>query len=105
MGELERHRAHSVKLNDLCWALAELLGDIPAGRLIHEGPEDPMEYIPRLKALIEGEWEPGRWWNVVGPDGKLWCGTSDEDEARSHMRPGDELHRQWVRHETEWRTA
>lgn len=49
------------------------------------------------------EWEPGRWWRVIAPDGSLWCETSDEDEARGHMRPGDTLFRQWQRPEYEWR--
>lgn len=47
-------------------------------------------------------WEPGRWWSVIGPDGKLWCGTSDEDEARRAVRPGDCLRRQEVRTEERW---
>jgi len=49
------------------------------------------------------DWEPGRWWRVVAPDGSLWCETSDEDEARAAVRPGDELQRQWRRLEQEWR--
>ena len=69
------------------------------------------------------EWEPGRWWRVEGPDPdcakchgdpeythtprayseeigtypcgcrSLLCETSDEDEARASMRPGDTLYR------------
>jgi hypothetical protein len=48
-------------------------------------------------------WQPGRWWRVLAPDGSLWCETSDEDEARSAMRPGDVLQRFWQRTLTEWR--
>ena len=44
------------------------------------------------------EWEPGRWWRVEGPDRELWCETSDEEEARESMRPGDTLYRLF-----EWR--
>jgi hypothetical protein len=50
-----------------------------------------------------GEWQRGRWWKVLAPDGSLWCGTSDEDEARDSMRPGDRLFKLWYREESEWR--
>lgn len=49
------------------------------------------------------EWEPGRWWRVIAPDGSLWCETSDEREAREAVRPGDELQRIWQRPQYEWR--
>lgn len=49
------------------------------------------------------EWEKGRWFNVVDSDGNLWCGTSDEEEARNSMRPGDTLYQQWRKTEFEWR--
>ena len=49
------------------------------------------------------EWERGRWFRVLAPDGSLWCETSDGREAVTHMRPGDELWKQWRREETEWR--
>ncbi|UHJ58627.1 hypothetical protein LT337_32790 (plasmid) [Mycolicibacterium fortuitum] len=48
-------------------------------------------------------WEPGRWWRVVTPDGQLWCETSDEDDARARVRPGDTLERLWRCVEEEWR--
>lgn len=48
-------------------------------------------------------WEPGRWWRVTAPDGQLWCETSDEDEARRSVRPGDTLERLWRCVEEEWR--
>ena len=50
-------------------------------------------------------WRPGRWWRVNGPDGELWCETSDEQGARDAMRPGDTLLRLWYRlvDEDEWR--
>lgn len=51
----------------------------------------------------KGEWFRGRWWRVIGPDGELWCETSDEDEARESMRPGDKIQRIWEREDREWR--
>jgi hypothetical protein len=55
--------------------------------------------------MMAADWEPGRWWRVVAPDGSVWCETSDEDEARGEMRPGDTLWRQWVYEAREWRPA
>lgn len=40
-----------------------------------------------------GEWSPTGWWRVIEPDGSLWCETSNEQEARESMRPGDRLDR------------
>jgi hypothetical protein len=51
------------------------------------------------------EWEPGRWWRVVAPDGSVWAETSDEQEAQEALRPGDTLFRLWRRSEQEWRAA
>jgi hypothetical protein len=51
------------------------------------------------------EWEPGRWWRVAAPDGSVYAETSDEEDARESMRPGDTLWRQWRRVEKEWRPA
>ncbi|WP_157227395.1 MULTISPECIES: hypothetical protein [Nocardia] len=28
-----------------------------------------------------GDWEPTRWYSVLGPDGQLWCESSDRAEA------------------------
>lgn len=39
------------------------------------------------------KWYPTKWWRVLAPDGELWCETSDENEARSNVRPGDVLER------------
>lgn len=47
-------------------------------------------------------WQPGRWWRVEGPDG-VWAETSNETEARSAMRPGDVLFREWRREQIEYR--
>ncbi len=38
-----------------------------------------------------GEWTATGWWRVIAPDGSLWCETSNEQEARASMRPGDAL--------------
>lgn len=46
--------------------------------------------------------EASRWWRVIAPDGSLWCETSDEREARSHMREGDTLERLYIRTENRW---
>lgn len=51
----------------------------------------------------QGDWEKGRWVRVVAPDGSLWLETSNEEEARQAMRPGDKLYRLWYREEREWR--
>ena len=48
-------------------------------------------------------WSPGRWWQVLGPDGTVWAETSVEHEARERMRPGDTLWRLWQRRDEEWR--
>lgn len=55
---------------------------------------------------MSAEWQPGRWWRVTAPDGSLWCETSDEDEARAAVRPGDSLTRLWQRPaQYDWRPA
>lgn len=61
-----------------------------------------------------GDMEPGRWWRVtyrpeIG-ERRLWCETSDEQEAREAYRalkPIDRprLQRQYVKTVTEWRDA
>lgn len=56
-----------------------------------------------MTQVLDRDWEPGRWWRVVAPDGATWCETSDEDEAREAMRPGDRLRRLWVATLQEWR--
>ena len=48
------------------------------------------------------DWEPGRWWRVMDPNGKLWFETSNEAEARERMRPGDTLYRQYVQRLSKW---
>jgi hypothetical protein len=48
--------------------------------------------------------DPGRLWRVIDPDGETWAETSSERDARSRMRPGDALVRQYVYEaRTEWR--
>jgi len=55
--------------------------------------------------MTDIEWTPGpgRWWQVVAPDGTVWCETSDEREARSSMRPGDTLWQEWRYERPGWR--
>jgi hypothetical protein len=48
----EKWRQHSVMLNSVAWALSDLLGDIPEGAESHEGPEDPMELVDRIRAQL-----------------------------------------------------
>lgn len=65
--------------------------------------EEWRAYQEREELRITGQWYEGRWWRVIGPDGELWCETSDGDEARESMRPGDTLQRIWEREEQQWR--
>lgn len=82
-------------------ALREALRD-ELGRYFEQAvPEwavDALLALPEVAALLTAakvEWEPGRWWRVVAPDGSVWCETSDEAEARESMRPGDLLWRSY----------
>ena len=50
----------------------------------------------------EPEWRPDGWWRVIGPDGELWCESSNEQENRKAMRPGDALWRHERRIEESW---
>ncbi|WP_157124981.1 hypothetical protein [Nocardia pseudovaccinii] len=45
----------------------------------------------------QGGWEPTRWYTVLGPDGQLWCESSDRAEAVAALRAGDRLMRTWQR--------
>jgi hypothetical protein len=45
------------------------------------------------EAEVNPAYTPARWWRVIAPDGSLWCETSDEEEARKAVRPGDKLQR------------
>lgn len=49
------------------------------------------------------EFHKGRWLRVIDSDNKLWCETSDEEEAQDMMRPGDKLERLYVAELHEWR--
>lgn len=51
----------------------------------------------------EDGWEPGRWYTVMGENGRIWCQTSIRSEAIERMRPGDTLYRLWTRVENELR--
>ncbi|MGD9622233.1 hypothetical protein [Mycolicibacterium sp.] len=61
---------------------------------------------PNSEAHMKDDgWERDRWWRVIAPDGSLWCETSDEEEARERVRPGDRLETLWRRTEYDWRPA
>lgn len=47
-------------------------------------------------------WKPTGWWRVIAPDGSLWCESSDEEENRRVMRPGDKLQRHIRKIEEKW---
>lgn len=50
------------------------------------------------------EWEPGRWYRAVAPDGSLWLETSNPKEVHERARPGDRLERLWhTTEQNEWR--
>lgn len=49
------------------------------------------------------QWAPSKWWRAVGPDGSLWCETSNYDELMRIKRPDDVVQRLWERHDAEWR--
>lgn len=49
------------------------------------------------------QFEPTKWWQVVDPDGVIWCETSSEKEARASIRAGDKLYRLYEKVEQEWR--
>jgi hypothetical protein len=53
--------------------------------------------------MEDDEFEPTGWWQVLDPEGKLWCETSNEKEARDAIRPGDSLHRLYEKVQQEWR--
>ena len=38
--------------------------------------------------LGEGEWRDTNWWRVVDKQGRIWCETSDLQEAMGSMEPG-----------------
>ncbi|AMS03637.1 hypothetical protein SEA_BETTERKATZ_2 [Gordonia phage BetterKatz] len=39
---------------------------------------------------------------MIAPDGSVWCETSDEEEARDLVRPGDRLRRLYERVDRRW---
>jgi hypothetical protein len=53
--------------------------------------------------IHDNDLQPTRWWHVVRPDCTVWCETSDLQEARERMRPGDRLERLYTHTVTEWR--
>ena len=52
------------------------------------------------------EWKADRWWRAIGPDGSVWCESSNEAEVRDRARPGDTIQRFFmVVPQGEWRDA
>jgi hypothetical protein len=101
---------------------AELMGYIEKGKALMKVEDSKNELAAGVREMLNEpnapseeqiraagtgwprhELHPGRWWRVLGMDGDLWCETSDEDEARECMRPGDTLHRLFVELIEEWR--
>jgi hypothetical protein len=66
---------------------------------------DKDEMLAELERQYNGEWFQTRWWRVVGPDGELWMESSDPEECREAMRPGDTLQHLYAREDKEWRDA
>jgi hypothetical protein len=52
--------------------------------------------------MTASPWQQTDWWRVVAPDSTIWAETSNEEDARERMRPGDTLYRQWWRVEQAW---
>lgn len=67
-------------------------------RRVYRGFKEHQQVLP------EDGFEETGWLRVVSPDGKTWCETSDEIEARERMRPGDVLQKKYTKTKTEWRT-
>lgn len=51
---------------------------------------------------MDDSWKSSRWWRVIAPDGSLWGESSDPEELREGMRPGDRLERSYERTEMKW---
>lgn len=61
------------------------------------------EMLEELERQYNGEWVQTRWYRVIDLQGSLSLETSDIEEAREAMRPGDTLQYLWRREEHEWR--
>lgn len=49
-------------------------------------------------------WIPTRWWRAIGPDGEIWCESSNEQEVRDSARGDDRVENLWsTEPEYEWR--
>jgi hypothetical protein len=48
--------------------------------------------------------QPTKWWRVIAPDGSLRAETSNEDDARQRVRPGDTLQRLYMAQTSQWVT-
>ena len=48
------------------------------------------------------DFQETNWWQVLDQQGRLWCETSNEEEARKSMRSGDVLYRLYEKKESRW---
>lgn len=49
------------------------------------------------------DYQPTPWVRLTNADGKIKAETSDDEEIRPFIGPGDTVHRLYVKQETEWR--
>lgn len=91
-------------------AIAECVGELEHLRPVLEAGNKITSAqradIDALLAEVErlNEMVPGRWFRVMQPNGKLWCETSDEEEAREASKEtGWPLERLFVSQRSEWR--
>jgi hypothetical protein len=53
---------------------------------------------------LMSDWQPDGWWRVIDANGKLWSESSNEQENRERMRPGDTLQRHECYTQQRWVT-
>jgi hypothetical protein len=91
------------------WDEQRLAGDAPIAYSPTESIAFSFGYNHAIEVVKDERawpgWEKGRWWRVVDPEGRLWCETSNEQEARRAVRPGDSLQHLWVLKRLVWRTV
>lgn len=94
---------NEVEYND--WTFLEAVGgDVDEQAIVDLVMRHVDPLLKEIEDLTDTEFEPGRWWRVLDPQGGIWCETSDEAEARSVMRKGDRLERLWdAKPQSRWR--
>lgn len=86
---------------------ADIAGNLRAriAVLRAEGPTSEETACPCVSPEVV-EWKADRWWRAVGPDGSVWCESSNEAEVRERARPDDTIQRFYMTVPTgEWRNA